>query len=53
MMIIDPPSVFDPLSEWTAFRERMEALLVEHPDDPTVRECLDEARRMEAELSQN
>lgn len=37
MMLIDPPSPFDPLDEWKRFLDTMTALAVDHPDDEDVR----------------
>jgi hypothetical protein len=47
-MIIDPPSVFSPSSEWTRFRKDMEALLADDPGNDDVREWLATAKKNEA-----
>ncbi len=49
-MIIDPPSRFAPLSEWTRFRKDMEALFLEFPEDEDVRDHLSGAKAIEADL---
>jgi len=51
MILIDPPSDFAPLSEWTAFKKEMEALAIKHPDDDDVRACLALANERINELS--
>jgi hypothetical protein len=49
-MIIDPPTMFAPLSEWKAFRVEMEELTELYPDNAEVAEMLALARNTEARL---
>lgn len=44
MMIIDPPSPFDPAYEWEAHLARLEKLKADGADDPAVDEAIREAR---------
>lgn len=50
-LIIDPPSVFASIEEWTAFRLEMERLTVAEPDNLAAREALATARDEEARRS--
>lgn len=52
-MIIDPPSVFSPLEEWTAFRIEMERAVKAFPESDLAREYLAIAKDQEALLSAN
>lgn len=49
-MIIDPPSVFSPLSEWTRFREDLEAELKSDPTNADLKEFIEVARDNEDRL---
>lgn len=50
MILIDPPLIFSPLSDWTSFRKEMEALAADHPDNEDVKEALADAKANEARL---
>lgn len=49
-MIIDPPSAFSPLKDWTLFRKDMEAELSSDPGNADLLENLKLAKEMEARL---
>ncbi len=40
MHIIDPPSPFDPASDWEAHLARLEKLAERFPDDATISEAI-------------
>ena len=44
VFIIDPPTPFDPRSEWVAFLAEMETLLREHPGAKAVEDAIAEAK---------
>lgn len=49
-MIIDPPTPFHPLEDWTRFRKDMEAALKTDPDNADLLEHLDLAKQTEKRL---